>query len=227
MFGISSLEFLLILLVAVVALGPEKLPGIMRTVARVLSEFRKVKTDFHRAMNLELALQEQKERPQQGRIAPDTTTGAAAGADTLGVADSGRGRFEQQGRAESGFAGSASDAAVVADQDKAASGEFTSTDMDAAAGADQDKDQTPHPMADLWSQLEQTLPAATPGEQETNTLGVADGACTRPSSCSALEAGPDVTSRRHLSASAQAALPPEHPCSQGTDQVAAAVADKA
>jgi sec-independent protein translocase protein TatB len=55
MFGISSLEFLVIILVAIVVVGPEKMPGIMRTVAKMLSEFRRVKTDFHRIMNLELA----------------------------------------------------------------------------------------------------------------------------------------------------------------------------
>ncbi|MDR2826062.1 MAG: twin-arginine translocase TatA/TatE family subunit [Deltaproteobacteria bacterium] len=55
MFGISSLEFLVVLLVAIVVVGPEKMPRIMRTVAKMFSEFRKVKTDFQRIMNLELA----------------------------------------------------------------------------------------------------------------------------------------------------------------------------
>jgi sec-independent protein translocase protein TatB len=60
MFGISSTELLVILLVAVVAVGPEKMPSIMRTLARMLAEFRRVKTDFHRLMNLELANLEEK-----------------------------------------------------------------------------------------------------------------------------------------------------------------------
>lgn len=55
MFGISSFEFLVILLVALVVVGPEKMPGIIRRATRLLSDFRRVKTDFHRSVNLELA----------------------------------------------------------------------------------------------------------------------------------------------------------------------------
>ncbi|MDR2891813.1 MAG: twin-arginine translocase TatA/TatE family subunit [Deltaproteobacteria bacterium] len=65
MFGISSFEFLLILLVALMVLGPDKLPKIMRTFTKVMFEFRRVKTDFQRVMNTELAFQEQVEREQQ------------------------------------------------------------------------------------------------------------------------------------------------------------------
>lgn len=55
MFGISSFEFLVILLVALVVVGPDKMPGIIRRVTKLVSEFRRVKTDFHRTVNLELA----------------------------------------------------------------------------------------------------------------------------------------------------------------------------
>jgi sec-independent protein translocase protein TatB len=58
------MELLVILLVAVVVVGPEKMPSIMRTLAKMLAEFRRVKTDFHRLMNLELANLEQKNPPK-------------------------------------------------------------------------------------------------------------------------------------------------------------------
>ena len=58
MFGISSLELLVILLVAVVVLGPERLPKIMLKVAKVLSEFRKISTELQRTVNAEIHLQE-------------------------------------------------------------------------------------------------------------------------------------------------------------------------
>jgi sec-independent protein translocase protein TatB len=64
MFGISSTELLIILLVGVVVVGPEKMPAIMRTLARMLAEFRRVKTDFHRFMNFELARLEEKNPPK-------------------------------------------------------------------------------------------------------------------------------------------------------------------
>jgi sec-independent protein translocase protein TatB len=65
MFGISPLEFIVVLLVAVVVVGPEKMPRIMRTLAKMFSEFRRVKTDFHRIMNLELANMENPKQPQK------------------------------------------------------------------------------------------------------------------------------------------------------------------
>ena len=61
MFGIDSFEFLVILLVAVVVLGPEKLPRVMRAFTKVVSTFRRLKTEFQRTMNAELAQQEYKE----------------------------------------------------------------------------------------------------------------------------------------------------------------------
>lgn len=62
MFGIGSFEFLVILLVGVIVLGPEKLPKVMRAFSKVMSEFRRVKTDLQRTMNAELAQQEYKEQ---------------------------------------------------------------------------------------------------------------------------------------------------------------------
>lgn len=53
MFGIGTTEFLVILLVGVLVLGPEHLPRIMRTVTKIMSDFRKVSTDFQRTINLE------------------------------------------------------------------------------------------------------------------------------------------------------------------------------
>ncbi len=58
MFGIGSTELLLILLVALVVLGPEHLPKIIRTINKVMSEFRKVSTELQRAVNLEAQLED-------------------------------------------------------------------------------------------------------------------------------------------------------------------------
>ncbi len=58
MFGIGSAEFLLILIVALVVLGPDHLPKIVRTFSKVRSEFRKVSTDLQRAINVEAQLED-------------------------------------------------------------------------------------------------------------------------------------------------------------------------
>ena len=63
MFGIGTTEFLVIIVVAILVLGPEHLPRIMRTVSKVMSDFRRVSTEFQRTMNLE-ASQEEWEQQQ-------------------------------------------------------------------------------------------------------------------------------------------------------------------
>ena len=60
MFGIGTSEFLVILVVAVLVLGPEHLPRIMRTMTKVMSDFRRVSTDFQRTINLEASREEWK-----------------------------------------------------------------------------------------------------------------------------------------------------------------------
>ena len=63
MFGIGTTEFLVIIVVAILVLGPEHLPRIMRTFTKVMSDFRRVSTDFQRTINLE-ANQEEWQREQ-------------------------------------------------------------------------------------------------------------------------------------------------------------------
>jgi sec-independent protein translocase protein TatB len=62
MFGIGTFEFLVIILVAVLVLGPEQLPRVVRTVTRVMSDFRRISTDFQRAVNLQVNQEEYREK---------------------------------------------------------------------------------------------------------------------------------------------------------------------
>lgn len=62
MFGIGSTELLVILLVALVVLGPKSLPQLARTLGKALGEFRRVSTDFQRTLNTEVDLEEHNER---------------------------------------------------------------------------------------------------------------------------------------------------------------------
>ena len=61
MFGIGTTELLVILVVGVLVLGPENLPKIVRTVTKVMSNVRKISTDFQRTINLEANKQEWEE----------------------------------------------------------------------------------------------------------------------------------------------------------------------
>ncbi len=65
MFGIGSTELLVILLVALVVLGPKSLPGIAKTLGKAMGEFRRLSTDFQRTMILEVAQEEHEKRKKE------------------------------------------------------------------------------------------------------------------------------------------------------------------
>ena len=61
MFGIGTMEIIVILLVGVMVLGPEHLPKLVRTLTRVMSDVRRVSTDFQRTINLEVNAEDQRQ----------------------------------------------------------------------------------------------------------------------------------------------------------------------
>jgi len=65
MFGIGSTEFLVILVVALIVMGPDKLPQIARGLGKAISEFKRMSTELHRTINLEVERQEHQERVKQ------------------------------------------------------------------------------------------------------------------------------------------------------------------
>ncbi len=54
MFNFGGMEILAILMVALLVLGPEKLPRFMRTVGKAVGDLRRVSTEFQRTVNLEI-----------------------------------------------------------------------------------------------------------------------------------------------------------------------------
>ena len=74
MFGVSGAEFLIILIVALLVLGPEKLPGLARTLDKAMGELRKISTDFQRTLNAEAVLNDARRQKKQDR----TSTGEPA-----------------------------------------------------------------------------------------------------------------------------------------------------
>lgn len=67
MFGIGSWEFVVILIVAFLVIGPSHLPKIAKTVGKAMGEFRRVSTEFQRTLNLEAEKEEHEERKQQAK----------------------------------------------------------------------------------------------------------------------------------------------------------------
>lgn len=51
MFNLGGMEILVILVVALLVLGPDKLPGFMRTAGKALGELRRVSTDLRDTVN--------------------------------------------------------------------------------------------------------------------------------------------------------------------------------
>ncbi|MGB9711908.1 MAG: Sec-independent protein translocase protein TatB [Dissulfurimicrobium sp.] len=53
MFGIGIPELVIIFIIALIVLGPEKLPQLARQLARLIAEFKKAAEDFKAQMDLE------------------------------------------------------------------------------------------------------------------------------------------------------------------------------
>ena len=69
MFGIGSTELLVILVVALLVLGPKNLPKIAHTLGRAMGEFRRVSTEFQRTLNTEIAIDDEKKKAAEARKA--------------------------------------------------------------------------------------------------------------------------------------------------------------
>lgn len=65
MFGIGGTELLVILVVALIVLGPKSVPQIARTLGKAMGEFRRVSTEFQRTLNTEIELEEHEKRKQE------------------------------------------------------------------------------------------------------------------------------------------------------------------
>lgn len=58
MFGIGMPEMILILVVALIVLGPQKLPDIAKSMGRAILEFRKAASEFKESMGIDTEMKE-------------------------------------------------------------------------------------------------------------------------------------------------------------------------
>jgi Tat protein translocase TatB subunit len=61
MFGIGISELIIIMIVALIAIGPDKLPQLARTLGKVYSEFKKAGEEVKRSFNEEAVRPPEKE----------------------------------------------------------------------------------------------------------------------------------------------------------------------
>ena len=62
MFGIGMTELIIILAIALLVIGPEKLPELARTLGKGLSEFKKTAEDFRNTIHEDIMVEEEKEK---------------------------------------------------------------------------------------------------------------------------------------------------------------------
>lgn len=65
MFGIGSTELLVILVVALIVLGPRNLPKIANTLGKAMGQFQRASRDFQRSINTEIAFEEEQKKAEQ------------------------------------------------------------------------------------------------------------------------------------------------------------------
>lgn len=80
MFGIGSTELLVILVVALIVIGPSKLPDLMKTLGKGMAEFRRMSTDVKSTLEAEVdrADREHKQAEAKKQLYPETPEAAPA-----------------------------------------------------------------------------------------------------------------------------------------------------
>jgi sec-independent protein translocase protein TatB len=89
MFGIGSTELLVILVVALIVIGPSKLPDIMRTLGKGMAEFKRMSSDVKSTLEAEVdrADREQRQAEAKKQLYPETDQAATTEAVSTATAE--------------------------------------------------------------------------------------------------------------------------------------------
>jgi sec-independent protein translocase protein TatB len=96
MFSLGTTEILVILVVALLIIGPSKLPDVARTLGKGMAEFRRMSSDVKKTVDLETKLSDM-ERQEKDKEA-DAALGSGKGDD---ASEQGRAAAEGEGRSGS------------------------------------------------------------------------------------------------------------------------------
>lgn len=69
MFGIGMPELLVILVVALVVLGPKRLPELARTLGKAMAEFKRQSTDIMEEFQAQMRVEEDSQRRAEKKVA--------------------------------------------------------------------------------------------------------------------------------------------------------------
>lgn len=86
MFGLGFAEILVILVVALLVFGPDRLPELARSLGRGLGEFRRASNDLRRSV-MEVTSDEPHIQPKKGQAAKAKTEALPAGAGAEATAE--------------------------------------------------------------------------------------------------------------------------------------------
>lgn len=78
MFGVGMPELLVILVVALIVLGPKRLPEIARSLGKGMAEFRKASSEFQRTLSASLEEPPPAAPPRRPAAEPEQVAEAAA-----------------------------------------------------------------------------------------------------------------------------------------------------
>lgn len=116
MFNIGPLELMVILVVALLVVGPQRLPEVARSVGRGLREFRKAQDEVQRT--LQLTLEEPPEEPAKSVSTASTAASAEArlpGSDSSATGENKAGEPEDSTSTGAAVSGGASAGAAIGD----------------------------------------------------------------------------------------------------------------